>query len=399
MCSDSLFVRLMSMCLRVVLVLLFSSLVMSCFSKTEETPVKQSPARDKSVQVPSASAKDESLQELTRFFEAADSVHREAWWVLSDQRRAVGKSPFGKVQRALVSYQNGKLTNKSAFLCDRYVVRRDVLGLNSYPQQIEISEQCDLKKTAKKLARIDVAKRGEVKVIFYPENLQEVLGLGAAILNKPINCTLSGAEQLSKLRCESWAQDRTQEQMLRFDVYEYQKEGKNLIKLRGKVYENLSDIRKFEADVPMNGKITVTETELYAPPTPSPIPAAIQPQTPAVGPSGRGAPAAQKQQTNQVPADHRSRHELPGQMDPSHQAEDENSVPPARGEPGMELHDLEDSQFSVNSNQGWPPEVNPADLPSEPEPGAYEDRAPEHQPIDIEPPPQPAAGGVNENGR
>jgi len=398
LCSQSLFVRLMDMRLRVVLVLLFPWLILSCFSKTEQAPVKKSPARDKSVKSTDVSGKDDSLQELTRFFEAADSVHREAWWVLSDQRRAVGKTPFGKVQRALVSYQNGKLTNKSAFLCDRYIVRRDVLGLNSYPQQIEISEHCDQKRAARKIARIDVAKKGEVKVVFYPENLQEVLGLGAAILNKPINCTLNGSEQLAKLRCESWAQDRSQEQMLRFEVYEYQKEGKNLIKLRGKVYENLSDIRKFEAEVPMSGKITVTETELYAPPTPSPVPVAAPTKVPSKEQSEGNPAAAQSPRKGKVPVGPR-RTDGAEQVDPNHLQSDENSLPPARGEPGMELHDLEDPQYSGNSDQGWPAEVNPADLPSEPEPGVYEDRAPEHQPIDIEPPPQPAAGGVYENGR
>lgn len=365
--------------LRVLLVLLFSLSVISCFWKTEQPPVIKSPARDKSAKDVAASSKDESLLEFIRFFEAADSVHREAWWVLSDQRRTVGKSPFGKVQRALVSYQNGKLTNKSAFLCDRYVVRRDVLGVSSFPQRMEIFEHCNQKGAAKKIALVDAVKKGEIKVEFYPENLQEVLGLGAAVLNKTIKCSLIGSDQLSKLRCENWAQDRSQDHVLRFDMYEYEKDGKNLIRLRGKVYENLTDVRKFEADVPMAGKITVTETELYAPPAASPV-------LPSPGKESRPAAA---QSPPRAPKN-------PPPVDP---ASGETYLPPARGEPGMELYDLEESQFSGNSDQGWPAEVNPADLPSAPEPGAYEDRAPEHQPIDIEPPPQPAAGGVNGNGR
>lgn len=367
-----------------LLVLLFSLSMISCFSKTEPTAVKESPAREKSVSKSAeAQPKDERLQEFTRYFEAADSVHREAWWVLSDQRRAVGKTPFGKVQRALVSFQDGKLSNKSAFLCDRYVVRRDVLGLHSFPQQIEVFEHCDQKGPAKRFAQITAKKKGEVRVTFYPENLQEVLGLGAAILNKPISCILSGSEQLAKIQCENWAQDRSQEQMLRFDVYEYQRDGKNLIKLKGKVYENLTDIRKFEAEVPMSGKITVTETELYAPPKPSPVPSI----TPAKSPERTNA-------VNATPSAPASAERTESEMSP----DVEGAVPPARGEPGMELHDLEDPQNSGNSDQGWP-EVNPADLPSEPAPGVPDQRAPEHQPIEIEPPPQPAAGGVNEYGR
>ncbi|WP_291516211.1 hypothetical protein [Bdellovibrio sp. ArHS] len=256
---------------------LFLGLV-SCFSR-EEKPVAVVPAvsappqRMKPTKV--EETKDKSVHVFARYFEQADAIHREAWWVLNDERRPVGKSPFGKVQRALLSSQNIKLSNKSLFSCDRYLVQRDVLGLNGFPQKAEIFEKCSEKAPAKRIAQFSAPHDKEIQVTFYPENLQEILGIGSAILNKPIQCTLRGndKEQLISLHCKEWAQDRSKEQMVRLDVYDYQKEGRDLIKLRGKVFENLRDIRKIVADIPMAGKIEVTETELYAPPVePTPVP-------------------------------------------------------------------------------------------------------------------------------
>lgn len=259
--------------------------LISCFSREEKSAPVANTSAPKPIVKPTKveEPKDKSLNVFARYFEQADSIHREAWWVLNDERRPVGKSPFGKVQRALLSSQNIKLSNKSLFSCDRYLVQRDVMGLNGFPQKAEVFEKCSEKSAAKRIAAFSAAHELEVQVTFYPENLQEILGLNAGVLNKPIQCTLRGndKEQLIALNCKEWAQDRTREQMVRLDVYDYQKEGRDLIKLRGKVYENLRDIRKIVADVPMAGKIQVTETELYAPPVePAPVPTPTPAKTP-----------------------------------------------------------------------------------------------------------------------
>jgi len=267
----------------------------SCFSREEKkAEVRPEPVASaipankpaKNAKEPAAS-KDKSLDALVRYFEQADSIHREAWWVLTSERRPVSKSPFGKVQRALLSSQNIKLSNKSLFRCDRYVVQRDVMGVTGYPQRADIFEKCSEKTAAKKIAQVFVPSENEIQVTFFPENLEEILGLGATVLNRSIPCTLKGNEhlQLVSLKCKDWAQDRSKEQMIRLDVYDYEKAGKNLIKLRGKVYENLSDTRKIEADVPMEGKIYVTETELYPPEAPTPKPSPSPSATAAASPS------------------------------------------------------------------------------------------------------------------
>ncbi|MNL06252.1 hypothetical protein D3C87_1268840 [compost metagenome] len=126
---------------------------------------------------------------------------------------------------------------------------------------------------------------------FYPDHLEEILGMGASFLNRIIECSLKNNEDgtLIELRCKNWAQDRTKEQMIRLDTYEYLKSSNSLIKLRGKVFVNLTEARKIVADVPMDGKILVTETEMFAPepekPTPTPAPVVAAPPG-----RGRGAP-------------------------------------------------------------------------------------------------------------
>lgn len=262
----------------------------ACTRNTEKSPAPIEPAPVVVLTKPEA-PKEKIVEVFAKYFEQADAIHREAWWVLTEMRPPVSKSPFGKVQRALLSSMDIKLSNKSLFRCDRYVVKRDVLGVSGFPQKAEIFEKCSEKVAAKKIAEFFAPRASEIQVTFFPDGLEEILGLGATVLNRSILCTLIGneKEQLQSLKCKDWAQDRTKEQMIRLDVYDYERAGKNLIKLRGKVYENLSDIRKIEADVPLEGKVNVIETELYPPEpvvTPSPSPVAT--------PKVVGAPAENK---------------------------------------------------------------------------------------------------------
>lgn len=301
MFSLGLFARLRGMKLLRLLSLGFVVLgLASCFDKKTDEPA----SREKVVKVVAPlepSAKDKSLEVLTRYLAEADGIHREAWWVLNAYRPPMGKSPFGKVQRALLSSQNIKLTNKSLFRCDRYLVKRDILGVVGYPQKAEVFEKCSEKSEARRIASLDMPKEGELNLIFYPDQLQEVLGLAASILNKSIHCSLRGKDKLESLSCRDWAQDRTQGQMIRLEVYEYQKSGGNLLRLRGKVMENLAEIRKIEAVVPLEGKISVVETELYAPEEPAivkPSPTPVAKPTP-----GRTSPGSAHLREGEVPSE------------------------------------------------------------------------------------------------
>ncbi|MNK01164.1 hypothetical protein D3C87_189590 [compost metagenome] len=281
--------------------LILGSVLASCTFRKDTEKKDPVPMASMSTPAPKAVAvkevpKDKILQGIVRLFEQADSIHREAWWVIAGDRRPFGKSPFGKVQRALMSSQGLKLPNKSAFRCDRYVVKRDVLSAVGYPQKAEIYEKCSDKAPAKQIADWSLEKVGELKVTFHTENLEEVLGLGPTIMIRRMECRFeyNDMDQLTLFNCKDWAQERSKSQLVRLDTYEYRKDKKSLLKLRGKVYEDLSEIRKIEVDIPLEGKIKITETELYAPeepkvaatPTPSAIPAPIA----APGKAGAVAP-------------------------------------------------------------------------------------------------------------
>lgn len=295
--------------------LILGSFLASCTSKKNPDPaVSESNPAPKVVKVEEA-PKDRILQGIVRVFEQADSVHREAWWVIAGERRPFGKSPFGKVQRALMSSMNLKLANKSAFRCDRYVVKRDVLSAVGYPQKAEVFEKCSDKAAAKKLADWSLDKVGEIKVIFYTDGLEEVLGLGATVMLSRMECRLeyNDADQLTLFNCKDWAQERSQTQMVRLDTYSYQKDKKSLLKLRGKVYENLTELRKIEVDIPLEGKIKVTETELYAPEEPKVEPAKPTPvAVPGATPGTQGTQAARPGVSPQVGGTQRTPLQGPG---------------------------------------------------------------------------------------
>lgn len=330
--------------------------LLSCFLfKKEEKPV-ESPVKTVVVQklaptpASEAGTKDKTLNVFARYFEQADAIHREAWWVLTSERYSTGRSPFGKVQRALLASQNIKLPNKSLFRCDRYLVKRDVMGVKGFPQSAEIFEKCSEKSEARKIAYYTSENEKEIKVTFYPEHLEEILGLGATVLNKTIQCTIRGNENavIVSLICKDWSQDRSKEHMIRLDTYDYEKEGRNMIKLRGKVYENLSDIRKIEADVPMEGKIEVKETELYPPPV---APAPVATATPSPKPSrpANAPPMSLPAQGGAVPV------------------APQGALPPPRG--GEEQHPVDPDVMLQRQmeNQGWP--TGEAPLEQAPVPG------------------------------
>jgi hypothetical protein len=338
-------------------------LLISCTKKSTENPTPvasvevSGPGQVVVKELKTSAPKDKVIQGVMRVFEQADAIHREAWWVVGGERRASGKSPFGKVQRALMADQNIKLSNKSFFRCDRYLVKRDILSPTGIPQNVEIFEKCSEKTAAKKIADFSLAKAGELKVTFVAENMEEVLGTGATVLLRLIECQLNYNEQdqLTLFRCKSWAQDRGQNQVVRLDTYEYQKNKSSLLKLQGKVYENLTELRKIDVSIPLEGKIKVTETELYAPeeaptPTPTPSPTPVATAKPSPTPSGVDPDVleAQKRRIHERAMHGLPPHETPEEAAARQQQEGggEQQAPEPEGPPGvlLEYHGEEGDQ-------------------------------------------------------
>lgn len=210
---------------------------------------------------------DKSTETLNRYLEQADAVHREIWRILAQSQLPVGKTPFGKVNRAFLANEGVKLSNKSQFSCDNYSVKKNKRSQSGYPQDGEVYEVCNRKEGAKRIAGFAAKSDRELELTFYPENLRDVLGLGPTVVGKSVHCQLKASDsfQLESITCSGWNQDKSSSEMLGFERYEYRKNGENVIFLKGKVYKDLTDVRSIEVSVPQKGNIKIKEIELYAP--------------------------------------------------------------------------------------------------------------------------------------
>lgn len=317
--------------------------------KKNTLPNKSAIKKEKTISKKSTSTekiqKDEVLEWTQRFFQEADSVHREAWWVLIGSRSPVSKSPFGKVSRALQTAQNMKLANKSMFRCDRYKISRTAVSSKVYPQTIGIFEHCNLKTAAQKIADVTLSAKGQVKVVFYPAELKELLGTASSTLNRPITCQLKGEDKLKTMTCSEWHQAKTDVLSIKLDTYEFHSGGDPLMILKGKVFEHLADIRKIEAIVPKSGKIAVNEEELYPP----------QEEEPVVVDKKADKKSKEKTATAKDGKDNKAVSAKAkgsgGNMDPDVMMQ-RQQLPPA------EMHDL-----SKQINDGWPMTEDGTPLP------------------------------------
>ena len=307
---------------------------------------------------------------LSRYLEQADAVHREAWWVVAAERKVPGKTVFGKVQHALARELKLKVSNKSLFSCDRYLVKREILSASGLPQKGEVFESCRSREAALHIADFEMKNSTEADITFQGQNLGELIGLGTAILNRNFHCHLKGDEEgkLTDLICDDFSQDRNATESVRFKVYEYHRGGQNLLKLRGQIYEALYATKKIQADVPLEGKIEVVETQTQAP----------APEVPALKPAP--VPIAMPKAKQVTPVDPDSQRRKQIEQNGQEYNVEEMGAPPAPGvRAGSRAHEIADpnaQQIDPNAATGaasgeQPPEAGVQD-PSQqvPAPGA-----------------------------
>lgn len=211
------------------------------------------------------------LSDVIRLTYQGDQIAREAWWVLTKERRASGRSPFGKVLRAATLKHDGKLTGKGLFDCDRYETEETALpgGRRRYT----FSENCNRREGRKEIAQWVFLDEKRAELEFNAANLGEVLGLGTGIFGRTVRCQLQWNERrvLDRLSCPGWEQDRDSHR-IRLSLFEYRREGGALLKLKGEVVDGLEVVRKIESEVPLEGKIVVTEIVTKPPDIPLPPP-------------------------------------------------------------------------------------------------------------------------------
>lgn len=248
----------------------------SCtFKKKEATPVAESTVatpvpRLKVAATPEPMKQsDREAQKILHWFEQMDAIFRESLWVIRKERAPQGKSIFGKMQRAMLVDMKQKLSNKSLFRCDVYSMTRNISGLGGVPQNAEVMHQCNTKESFIKIGDWNHAKAEELTMNFRGGNLSEVLGFTTGILSPKISCKLKSTDNgiIEFFSCDGLMIDYNpaKNQVLRFNQFEYQKNSKNMLYIKAEVLESLDPIRKIEVNIPLEGKITVTETVLQQP--------------------------------------------------------------------------------------------------------------------------------------
>jgi hypothetical protein len=339
---------------------------------------------------------DKEFEKISRWFEQMDAVLREALWVVKKERPPLGKSIFGKMQRALLVEMKQRLSNKSLFRCDVYTMSlrtngspsRKGDGPTGVPQTAEVFHRCNSRESFAKFGEWRHLKPDELEIDFQASNLSEVLGIATGIFNPKIHCKLKSndAGLIQNFSCENLMMDYNpaKNQVLKFKRFEFSKSGQQILHLQADVLENLEAVRKIEADVPIDGAILVTETVLKAPPqatpVPTPAPTIPPPQTQAGGdagtpenPSGREGGGRATIQRAPVPADQlgtRGAPVIPG-MEPGEYHEGgplpgEAEAPPSPVAPLMPSPNTPPAEpIDPNAPPSANPGTNPAGPPTE----------------------------------
>lgn len=231
-----------------------------------QAQVKSTKATSASKNKKESVKKDPQLQKMIKILAQADAVVREAWWVITSEKKTSMKSPFGKIQRALIYEQGGKLTKMAGFDCDRYSLRKQG-ATGKFPLFMQIYDSCKEKQQMSAFATLDARSVQEMKILFYPLYLPDVLGVASSIYNKTISCDLKGNDQaeLLSLVCTLWQQDKNFHQIVLLDKLEYQKGKGDLLIMKGQILENMSPLKKIDVNVPLAGKIVVVEEEIPQP--------------------------------------------------------------------------------------------------------------------------------------
>ena len=211
---------------------------------------------------------DRELQKISKWFEQMDAILRESIWVVRKDRPPQSKSIFGKLQRAALVEMKEKLANKSLFRCDTYSMSRSV-GADGIPQSAEVMHKCGSRESFVKIGDWNHPSANVLTMNFRGGNLEDVLGLATGILSPRISCELKSNEagSIENFSCKDLMidYDSKKNQVLKFLRFEYIRGASKILHLRAEVLESLQPVRKIEVDVPLEGKIEVTETVLQAP--------------------------------------------------------------------------------------------------------------------------------------
>ncbi len=282
---------------------------------------------------------DRRVKNLILLLTQADQIHREVLWVLLKDRPPEGKSFFGKTQRALIQSRGQKLTGKSAFRCDQYDVTFQSGKMTGLPLSFTFFEICSKSQGPKKFATLQMSSEGKFIAKYESEGLEEIVGIGSSILNKTMTCEvrLQGESVISQLSCDLILHDKNSEEIYELKKYVYVAGENSLISIEGNLLKNLVAQRKISVNVPLVGKIKMSEVEL--------IPEPVDPR------QAREEIEEQKQKEQLGPGAQPLAKE-PGQVDGSSAAE--FSVRSQMQQPPVRLHPNIPPGGPLVDEQGYP---------------------------------------------
>jgi hypothetical protein len=243
---------------------------------------------------------ERELQKITKWFEQMDAILRESLWVLRKERPPQSKSIFGKMQRAALIEMKQKLSNKSLFRCDVYSMSRKISSASGVPQTADVFHKCSTKESFVQIGDWSHLAPNELIMNFRGGELGEVLGFTTGVFSPKIHCEMkaNSNDVIESFSCKGLMVDYNPQknQVLRFNRFEYERTSKEILHLRAEVLENLDPIRKIETDIPVDGKILVTETVLQepvveskpAPPPPKPSVTPVKAKPKEENPYGQG---------------------------------------------------------------------------------------------------------------
>lgn len=225
---------------------------------------------------------DEKTAILLRTLAEMDSVYRETLRVVLGEK-APESSFFYKIQRAVGKDQGIKLQSISRMGCEQYAISYVPDATNW--QQIEIKEKCKKNPEDFVTVRVSTASKDELnyEMTVAVDPLQSLLGLEPSLASRLFQCSVSSSKgHLIGFKCKNLTHKQaSSEKVLKIDSLVFKKVGdKSEIQVSGNWLVQLVPSQKISVQIPLEGPIDITETELYPeepkePPKPAPLPPKI----------------------------------------------------------------------------------------------------------------------------
>lgn len=185
----------------------------------------------------------------------ANESGKESFTILQNSEKR--RTPFLKLAYfAKTQILKSKKEKKINFKCQKVVIKK------ISEQSWSFIDQC-LKGNNHEWARLEFNNQF-LKVILHPSQLTEFLGLPVALINEPQVCrvNLTSNIKIDQFDCTHVVFSVTENTLYKISNIKYQSSGEPQLSLKGEILDQYFVARKFEIEIPQNGKIQWREKEL-----------------------------------------------------------------------------------------------------------------------------------------